>query len=66
MTLNASPVLGGRSILVEVTSIGSAFSPRSRNALSTAAPEASETWRSEPGPPINTAILIDSKLMIGL
>ena len=66
MTLNASPVPAGRSIVVEVTSTGSAFSPRSRSALSTAAPEANETWRSEPGPPINTAILIDSKLMIGL
>ena len=47
-----------------VTSTGITRAPRSASALQTPRPEASETSRSEPGPPISTAIVFPFRLMI--
>jgi hypothetical protein len=56
----------GRKIdpMVPVTSTATASSPSPCSALSTALPEASETSRSDPGPPIRTAIFLDNMNMI--
>src|SRR5207249_12086108 len=45
-----------------LTSITSA--PNDRNAFETPRPVASETSRSEPGPPISTAILLGKSLVV--
>src|SRR3954462_10471604 len=58
MTLNARSVSAGSVKSVPSTSTSVTIAPRLRSALATPAPEARETLRSEPGPPMRTAIFL--------
>src|SRR4051794_36437322 len=58
MTLNAISVSGGRVKSAPSTSTSVTTAPRLRSASATPAPETRETWRSEPGPPMRTAIFL--------
>src|SRR3954453_11679495 len=56
MVINATSTFFGNSKFSSRTSISKTSAPRERNALETPRAVASETSRSEPGPPIKTAI----------
>src|SRR3954449_760355 len=58
MALNAISMPGGRLKSAPSTSTSVTSAPRLRSALATPAPEARETLRSEPGPPMRTAIFL--------
>src|SRR3954471_2210071 len=58
MTLNAISIPGGSVKSVPSTSTSVTSAPRLRSAFATPAPEARETRRSDPGPPIRTAIFL--------
>src|SRR5690349_17014536 len=65
ITLNATSVPAGTSKLSPCTSTGVTFAPRLWSALTTPSPDLSDTFRSEPGPPISTATFMPaiSRLM---
>src|SRR4029078_4729648 len=60
MARKARSISLGNSKFSSRTSISKTSAPRERNALATPRAVASETSRSEPGPPINTAIFFGS------
>src|SRR6478672_1786424 len=60
MARKARSISLGNSKFSSRTSISKTSAPRERNALPTPRAVASETSRSEPGPPINTAIFFGS------
>src|SRR5688572_2453884 len=56
ITLKATSVPAGTVKSVDCTSTGVTFARSSRKALITPSPDLSETFRSDPGPPMRTAI----------
>src|SRR5437867_8544362 len=54
--MNARSTSPGNSKSLFCTSISATFTPNERSAFDTPRPVASETSRSEPGPPMRTAI----------
>src|SRR5438270_6680342 len=56
--MKASSVPGGNSKFSFRTSTSKTSAPNERSAFATPRPVASETSRSEPGPPIKTAIFL--------
>ena len=56
MTLKATSTPAGTTKSASRTSTSHTSAPRLRKAAATPAPEASETGRSDPGPPMSTAM----------
>src|SRR5437870_11271391 len=56
--MNATLTSPGNSKSLSCTSISATFMPNERSAFDTPRPVASETSRSEPGPPMRTAIFL--------
>src|SRR5438874_9121670 len=65
MVMKASSVSAGNSKSASPTSISKTSAPRERNAFATPRPVANDTSRSEPGPPIKTAIFFGSVFISG-
>src|ERR1051325_10865917 len=63
MVRNASPTSVGNSKSLSRTSMSTTSAPNERSAFDTPRPVASETSRSEPGPPIRTAIFFGKSFM---
>src|SRR4051794_27557042 len=65
MTLKASSVPGGTTKSGPRTSTAVTAAPSSRNAATTPSPDLSDTGRSEPGPPISTAMGLLRRSIMG-
>src|SRR5213078_3507046 len=63
MVLNASCISSGSWKCSLRTSISTTSAPNERSAFDTPRPVASETSRSEPGPPMRTAIFFGKSFM---
>src|SRR5262245_59180493 len=62
MTLKAISVSGGTTKSGPETSTGVTSAPNERIASTTPSPDLSETSRSDPGPPMSTAIFLLARL----
>src|ERR1051326_4686643 len=63
MVRNASSTSVGNSKSLSRTSMSTTSAPNERSAFDTPCPVASETSRSDPGPPITTAIFLGRSFM---
>src|SRR5438270_13947644 len=64
MVLNASSTPSGSLKFSSLTSTSVTLAPNECSALDTPRPVASDTSRSEPGPPISTAMFLPSRMIM--